>query len=733
MDTIGNNKNTQNRGNRLVNEKSPYLLQHAYNPVDWHPWDETAINKARAENKPIILSVGYSTCHWCHVMEKESFEDEKIAEIMNRYFVSIKVDREERPDLDMIYMSAVTTMTGSGGWPLNVFLTPDLKPFFGGTYFPALSNYQIISWPDLLLRIAQMWQDPNEKQKILKAGDSLMERLGAYLSKPAGNLENEKPISLEPLDLAYSQYVASYDEAYGGFGKAPKFPSPTIPNFLFAYGHERKDENQKKAVSMAVNTLEAMAHGGIYDHLGGGFHRYATDAKWHVPHFEKMLYDNAQLIMNYLEAYQITENPSFAKIVSETADYVIRDMTHEKGGFFSAEDADSIPVGLSKKGTKKQEKIEGAFYVWEKWEIRKILDDSDVALSAVSNHFNIAEKGNVAEDPHGYFRNKNILHISLNKMENNLQSKPHPPGFEENVDAAKAKMFKARNLRERPHLDDKIITSWNGLMISALSKAHQVLNDENYLKAARKAASFIQMHLYDPLTRRLYRRWRQGEKKISGLSEDYAYLIQGLLDLYASDFDLKRLDWAMDLMKTQIDQFYDKDQGGFFMTPKAHDPHLIMRVKEENDNVIPSANAVSAMNLIRLSRIYDVPEFNQLAMETIQCFYSKMEQFPSSMPQMLVAVKLLMSKPVHLVIMGNIEAKNTQAMLKDIRLKYLPAITVMQFDSDTAPETEQMPSYLLEMKADVKMPTAYLCSNYSCQSPIVKPEDLKSAINSLTF
>ena len=728
MTTLQQNKDGQRRPNRLINEKSPYLLQHAYNPVAWHPWDDIAINKARAENKPIILSVGYSTCHWCHVMEKESFEDEKIAGIMNRYFVSIKVDREERPDLDAIYMTAVTAMAGSGGWPLNVFLTPDLKPFFGGTYFPAMPNYQMTSWPDLLLRIAEMWQDPKEREKIVSAGDSLMQTLGTYLSKPAGNLKDETILSLAPLDLACAYYGSIYDNTFGGFGKAPKFPSPVIQNFLFAHGHEKQNEHQKKAVSMAAATLEAMANGGIYDHLGGGFHRYSTDAKWHVPHFEKMLYDNAQLIVNYLEGYQVTGNRRFAEIASETADYIIRDMTHEAGGFYSAEDADSIPSDPWGNSLTSQEKIEGAFYVWDKREIKNILGDSEQALAAVSDYFNLDENGNVEQDPHGYFRHKNILSLSGEKSQPNLRTQEN----KEIIEAAKKRMFTARGMRIRPHLDDKIITSWNGLMISALSKAYQVLNDERYLLAAQKAAGFVYANLYDAASRQLYRRWRQGETKIQGLSEDYAFLIQGLLDLYASDFNSDWSGWAMDLAKYHISRFYDKDLGGFFMTQNTRDANLIVRVKDENDSVMPSANAVSALNLIRLSQLYELPEFHRLARETIQCFYPKMTQFPSAMPQMLVALKWLTAEPVHLVIVGNIKENSTQAMLNHIRSKYLSGITVMQFDSDADIDASRMPAYLCRMITKAKAPTAYLCSNYSCQRPIVAPEDLKEAIDQLT-
>ena len=616
--------------NRLIREKSPYLLQHARNPVDWYPWGQAAVDKARAEDRPIILSIGYSTCHWCHVMEKESFMEDTTADAMNRYFVNIKVDREERPDIDILYMTAVTTMTGSGGWPLNVFLTPELKPFYGGTYFPAAADRQMMSWPELILHIARMWKDPEKRKKIDNAADALSDQLEHYLS-PETNVGSYKAdLSPVPMVSAFEHYAASYDASAGGFGKAPKFPSPVIQNFLFAFGGNQDTPQKKKAVTMAHHTLAAMARGGIYDHIGGGFHRYATDGNWHVPHFEKMLYDNAQLILNYLDGFLVTKNADFAGVAARTADYVIREMTDATGGFYAAEDADSFP----EKGA--DHKIEGAYYVWEKAEIESILSDEPAHARVFNEYYGLKQKGNVALDPHGYFINKNVLHITEKAT---ARSYPTESKKREAILAAcREKLFQARKLRPRPHVDDKVITAWNGLMISAMAKAYAILRNDHYLQAARNGAQFIKRHLFDGNSSRLYRRWREGEKKVGALAEDYAFLVQGLLDLDVADPGGKWREWSEVLLKCQIRDFYDTENGGFFMTAIRHDPNLIVRIKTENDGVVPGANAVSVVNLIRMSAATGNPEYRDLAENTIRYFYPKIQQFPGAMPQMLVAL-----------------------------------------------------------------------------------------------
>lgn len=626
--------------NHLINEKSPYLMQHAYNPVDWHPWGEEAFVRSEKENKPVLLSIGYSTCHWCHVMEKESFTDPVIAKIMNKNFICIKVDREERPDIDRLYISAVTALTGSAGWPLNVFLTPKLKPFFGGTYFPDKSRFGIYSWSDLLNKIAIAWKDPVTYGKIIRSADALTEALERNLS-PGQKVNSSKQNRRVHLDKAFEYYASVFDEKSGGFGKAPKFPSPSILNFLLAYSlYGEKAGNAasaKKALQMADFTLRAMAAGGIYDQIGGGFHRYSTDGKWHIPHFEKMLYDNAQLIMTYLEAYQITSDDYFATIARETADYALRDMTSPQGGFYSAEDADSLP-GKPNQGSPEeaQEKIEGAFYVWSAEELDDILGDD--AAGIFSFHFGMITEGNAEQDPHGYFEGKNILHVKHTVEETAIKFNLSKEKTARIINESKNKLFSARIKRIRPHLDDKILTSWNGLMISALCKAYKVLGNKKYLEAAKNAAEFILSDLYDEKTGKLFRRWRDGEKNIPGLGSDYSFLVSGLIDLYEADSGSKWLETSVLLTEEHLKLFYDAEYGGFYMTGPEHDKNLILRVKEDSDSVIPSPGSVAIRNLLRLSGITRRMDFARAAQKTIEAILSGDTFHPASFPHMLAAL-----------------------------------------------------------------------------------------------
>jgi hypothetical protein len=626
--------------NRLISEKSPYLQQHSYNPVHWHPWDDVAIGQAVAENKPVLLSIGYSACHWCHVMEKESFENVQTAEIMNRHFVNIKVDREERPDLDAIYMSAVSAMTGRGGWPLNVFLTPDLKPFFGGTYFPVDDRFGMMSWTSVLLRIAGLWKDPAGHEKIRETAEDLTRRLNHHLSETKSSFTELPGDAWTLPDLAFAHYASLFDEKYGGFGPAPKFPSPVTQNFLLAYGRSKQTPDHERALKMALNTLKAMAKGGIYDHLGGGFHRYSTDSRWHVPHFEKMLYDNAQLLINYTDAFVLSGEELFGRIAKETADYLIRDMRDEHGGFYSAEDADSLPYYIDE-DQGHSEKKEGAFYVWGKNEFEEIIGRGSLDFEVAAFYFGIKLHGNVENDPGGEFENKNILYEahSMEKVAERF-SLPLNEAFSL-IQKVKGKLWVERKKRSSPGLDDKIITSWNGLAISALSKACQVFDEKKYLHAAREAAEFLWKNLYDPPTTTLFRRWKAGEKKVKGLCEDYAFLVQGLLDLFEADSNPIWLDRALELTEKQTQSFFDQSNAGFFMTGEGHDRNLIIRVKDENDSVIPGANSVSVMNFIRLGKISGRDALEKIAHQTTSVFYEKMKQFPGSMPQMLVALQRL--------------------------------------------------------------------------------------------
>jgi uncharacterized protein len=713
--------------NRLIHEKSPYLLQHAYNPVDWYAWGDEAFEKSKSENKPILLSIGYSTCHWCHVMEEESFMDLKIAELMNHNFVCIKVDREERPDLDKIYITAVSALIGSAGWPLNVFLTPELEPFYGGTYFPPVSKPEMLSWPDLLNLIANAWNDPSKKKKLLSSGKELSIIVTNYLSWSS----THGPIDTRLLDNALNNFSTRFDKNLGGFSQAPKFPSPSIQNFLFAYYFYAKNRDKKNnagdtALEMGNFTLRAMATGGIYDQLGGGFHRYSTDAKWHVPHFEKMLYDNAQLLRNYLDAFLITRNRFFEKIAKETADYVLRDMTHPDGGFYSAEDADSLPADSDLKGGDKK-KIEGAFYVWEQREIDALLGPEPGKI--FSYHYGLHSEGNVEYDPHGDFIGKNILFAAHSLDETADKFGRSKSEIAQLMDESKSKLLKVRSARPRPHLDDKVLTSWNGLMISALSRAYQVLEDERYLTAARNAAKFIKKNLYNSETKLLYRRWRKGEKKIVAMASDYAFLIQGLIDLYEADFDPGWLEWALELMDQQIALFYDIENGGFFMTRKGHDKMIDLRVKEDADSVTPSAGSVAVLNALRLARFADSGKYSTVVQRTLESVLSRINSQPDSAPELLVALIISRLKPVEVVIDGDRNGEDTRSMLRTVNSFFIPGKAVMLVDNTIRSKLARQLPFISSVKRIDNKTTAYVCMDRSCKPPVTDPEKVRNLLN----
>jgi uncharacterized protein YyaL (SSP411 family) len=730
MNSVEESRMTENKEkpNRLIHEKSPYLLQHAYNPVDWYPWGEAALEKARQEDKPILLSIGYSTCHWCHVMESESFINSDIAELMNAHFICIKVDREERPDLDKIYMTAVSAITGSGGWPLNVFLTPDLKPFYGGTYFPPEPRQGSFAWPDLLRLIAVGWKDPDQREKF----QSFSQKLYEGITKALSWTSSDASIDSNLLHTALDRFSSRFDKSLGGFSPAPKFPSPSIQSFLFAYDfyHRTGVEKNKKitpARAMGDFTLRAMANGGIYDQLGGGFHRYSTDAKWHVPHFEKMLYDNAQLLKNYLDAYLITRDRYFGKIAGETADYVLRDMTHPDGGFYSAEDADSLPAETrSNKGHEK--KVEGAFYVWTKKEIHALLGTG--AGEIFSFCYGVKAEGNAENDPFDEFKGKNILFVahSIDKVADHFNLSNED--IETSLTQSKRKLFAARAERPRPHLDDKILTSWNGLMISSLSRAYQVLGEGRYLEAAEKAAEFIRKNLYDAKTRQLFRRWRKGERKIAGMADDYAFLTQGLIDLYEAGFDPDWLEWALELMDAQIELFYDTENGGFFMTRKGHDEKIDLRVKEDADSVIPSAASVAALNLLRLARFGDSRGYSTVAEDTIKSVSERIGSHPDSAPELLVALITSRAKPIEVVIAGDPRKEDTRAMLTAVNSLFIPGKMVVLVDNDVSRKrlARHLP-FIASVKRIDNTATAYVCTDNTCKPPVTDPEAVKNLLN----
>ena len=642
---------TARGGNHLAHEKSPYLLQHAQNPVDWYPWGEEAFLRARRENKPVFLSIGYSTCHWCHVMAHESFEDPETAAVMNRDFINIKVDREERPDVDRVYMTFVQATTGGGGWPMSVWLTPGLEPFVGGTYFPPEDRYGQPAFKNVLQKIAAAWQQDHEK--ITAQGSKIVEAL-----RDAQSNQHRQPNEVDAgaMQAAFEQFSSNYDATEGGFGNAPKFPHPVTLNFLSRfYARQPKSDDGQRALEMHRFTLQKMAAGGMHDHLGGGFHRYSVDRSWHVPHFEKMLYDQAQLANAYLDGFLITHDPEFEEVTRDILEYVGRDMTSKSGGFFSAEDADSLEVapssgvGASAERGEKHSVKEGAFYVWSKGEIDAALGH---AAEIFDFHYGVEPTGNApaGSDPHGEFSGKNILIQRHSVDETAAHFKREAQEIRELLAASRKQLLALRAKRPRPHLDDKIIAGWNGLMISAYARAAAILQEDRFLQAATRAAEFVRRDLYDKKTKKLYRSFREGRSAIEGFADDYAFVIQGLLDLYEASFDVAWLKFAEELQETQ-DQLFLDPNGGYFSTSGA-DKNVVLRMKDENDGAEPAPSSVAALNLLRLGQIRDRKEWREQGARTIAAFHSILSRFPSAMPQMLVTLDFHLSKPRQIVIAG---------------------------------------------------------------------------------
>jgi len=716
--------------NRLAHEKSPYLLQHAHNPVDWYPWGEEAFGKARRENKPIFLSVGYSTCHWCHVMAHESFESEDVATIMNREFVNIKVDREERPDVDRVYMTFVQATTGGGGWPMSVWLTPDLKPFVGGTYFPPEDRYGQPGFKKVLERVATAWKENHDE--IVEQGGQIVAALRESQLVGIG----EGKIDAAILEAAYKQLDRSYDPKEGGFGNAPKFPRPVALNFLTRfYARDPKSDAGKQALEMALFTLRKMAAGGMHDHIGGGFHRYSVDRYWHVPHFEKMLYDQAQLAVTYLDAFQITRDRQYESVARDILDYVARDMTSKDGGFFSAEDADSPVVaagGLSAVASAKaddpghRKTAEGAFYVWTKKEIDAALGD---AADIFDFHYGVQAHGNAPEgsDPHDEFRGKNILierHTIAQTAEHLKKSEKE---IGESLAQSREKLFSIRAKRPRPHLDDKIIAAWNGLMISAFARAAQVLDPATagrYLEIATRGAKFLRANLYEEKSKLLYRNYRGGRSDIEGFADDYAFVIQGLLDLYEASFNVEWLKLANELQETNDRLFFDEKNGGYFSN-SGKDESVFLRMKDDNDGAEPAASSLAALNLLRLSQLRDDKQMTERARKTIDAFATTLSHFPSAMPQMLVALDYSLSKPRQIVIAGKKDALETKALLKEVHRHFLPkTILVLADGAEGHKYLGEKNEAIRAMSPVDGKPAAYVCENFTCKAPVTDPKEL---------
>jgi uncharacterized protein YyaL (SSP411 family) len=671
--------------NRLANENSPYLLQHADNPVDWYPWGEEALAQAREQDKPILLSIGYAACHWCHVMAHESFEDPETAAYMNEHFINVKVDREERPDLDSIYMNAVVAMTGQGGWPMTVVLTPEGKPFFGGTYFPPQPRHGMASFRQVLASIVQAWQ--SRRDEIEESAGKITQHLSRSIA-----LSGEKSDLNEALfDQALDRILSRFDSNYGGFGQAPKFPPSMTLEFLLRMHLQRSDD---MALHMSEHTLQKMAYGGMYDQIGGGFARYSTDTYWLVPHFEKMLYDNALLSRVYLHAWQVTGKPLYRRITEETLDFVVRELRHEDGGFYSSYDADS-------------EGEEGKFYVWQPEEIRQVLDDDEAEL--VTRYYDISESGN--------WEGKNILHVPRQPEEVAQSMNMDVDEMEARLETARQKLYHARARRVWPGLDDKVLTAWNGLMLAAFAEAGRDLNRPDYTEVAVRNAQFLHDHMRRQ-NGRLLRTWKAGsEAKYDAYLEDYAYLADGLLALYQNTFDIRWFNWAQELADIVLDHFRDEAHGGFYDTADDHE-ELVQRPKDVQDNATPSGNAMAAQVLLKLTLYTGDSRYWDVAEEAVAALHEPMAEHPTAFAHWLCAAAFILGQPREVAIVGDHGFKDTEALIETVFAQYRPnLVTAVGYKGDVVP-------LLADRKLIDDKATAYVCRRFVCQQPVNEPEAL---------
>jgi uncharacterized protein len=693
------------RPNRLIREKSPYLRQHAYNPVDWYPWGDEAFARARRENKPIFLSIGYSTCHWCQVMARESFEDASIARLMNDSFVCIKVDREERPDVDQVYLAFVEATTDSAGWPMTVLLTPDLKPFFGGGYFSPDDRQGRPGLRSILKNYARAWN--TDSAGIIADSNRIL----AELKKQALANSSPEKIGEGLLDDGYRQVARGFDPRSGGFGGAPKFPRPSVLAFLFQlYAAAPHSERGRRALDMALFTLRKMAEGGIHDPIGGGFHRYAVDESWRVPHFEKTLYDQAQLAESYLSAYEITREAVFAETARDILDFVRRDMTSPEGGFFSAVGADSpIARGSPDQG-------EGAFYVWARADIERVVGTERATL--FNFYYGVEDGGNVREDPRGEFVGKNILTQRHTLAETAQMAGLGEAGVAKALGEGRRLLYQARSARPRPNLDDKVVAAWNGLMISAYAKGYRALNDPVYLESALRAAAFVEKAMYRGDSGLLLRSYCDGPSAIGGFADDYASLVRGLLDLYEASFDIHWLDWAQRLQAQQDRLFWDGSEGGYFGTT-GRDATVLIRTKPAFDGAEPSANSVASLNLLRLGALFDDPASRTRGERTIDAFAGQLRRSPSSLAEMLVAVDWLRHPPKQIVIAGREAAPDTLALLAELNRHFVPRETVILADGGPGQQffARHVAFFRNLPEAAPRPALAYICEDYLCRLP----------------
>jgi len=672
--------------NRLAGEKSPYLLQHAGNPVDWYPWGDEAFAAAVEQDRPIFLSIGYSSCHWCHVMERESFEDETVARLLNEHFISIKVDREERPDIDNIYMKVCQAMTGAGGWPMTIFMTPGGKPFFAGTYFPRNSRYGRPGMVELVPHMAALWK--NDRARLEAIGDNAAAALESYAFTG-----DERELSEKTLADAYSRLEASYDEAHGGFGAAPKFPTPHQLSLLLRYW---KRTGEERALEIVETTLGRMYGGGIYDHVGKGFHRYSTDRIWLVPHFEKMLYDQAMISLACLEAFQATGNGFYGSVAEEIFDYVLRDMSSPEGGFYSAEDADS-------------EGGEGTFYLWTKREIVDALGEEDG--EAFCGRYGVTDGGN--------FEGKNILHVS-----------GEAGGAGESLDAMRKRLLDIRSLRQRPMLDDKVLADWNGLMIAALARGAKVTGRTVYAGAAARAARFILGGIRTPEGRLLHR-YRDGQPAIPGYLDDYAFMIWGLIELYEATFEAKWLSEALELTDAMRDLFGDGEKGGFFFTG-ADAERLIVRTKEMYDGAVPSGNSVAALCMLRLARMTGRADLESAAEALLSEFSGTISGSPAAYTQALIALDFALGPGSEFVIAGEPGDVETQSMIRLLAGRFMPGtVTMLRPAGEDAGDIISLAPMLEGMTAVDGKPAVYICRDFRCEAPAAGIAELEKRVSDM--
>jgi uncharacterized protein YyaL (SSP411 family) len=693
--------------NRLASEHSPYLLQHQDNPVDWYPWGDEAFARARAEDKPIFLSVGYSTCHWCHVMAHESFENADVAEVLNAGFVAIKVDREERPDVDRVYMTFVQATTGSGGWPMSVWLTPSLQPFYGGTYFPPTSRWGRPGFIDILQELRRAWRE--DRAKIDASASSILERLRSFGQSDGGGAVPGR----DALDRAVSEFETAFDRRRGGFGQAPKFPRPSELLFLL---REHARTGASAPLAMTLHTLQAMALGGMRDHIGGGFHRYSVDADWRVPHFEKMLYDQAQLVLAYLEAAQVTGERSYADVAIDTLRYVLRDLTHPDGAFYSAEDADSVPPEAA--GSAYPHKKEGAFYIWSERELRQVLDDD---AEPFCQRFGVRPEGNAPFDPQEEFTGKNLLYTAKGLDDIAKDTGQTVAEVEAALARCRGRLLDLRAERPRPHLDDKVLTAWNGLMIAACARAGRATGEGASLVAdAERAAAFIERHLWNPATGTLLRRYRDGNAAVDGYAEDYAYLAFGLIELFQATGEPRWLAWAITLQARMDELFWDPVDGGWFSTT-GDDPSVLLRLKETYDGAEPAATSVAVLNLLALAHLTGDATMSERIDRAMALFQTHLGR---AVPMMLAALSTYHAGVPQIVVAGDADAADTRALFDALRVSYRPSAVVVPAFGRHREALERVLPWVTPMVARDGRATAYVCRDFTCQAPVHTAEAL---------